>query len=71
MFTAGNGKLAKNSCSERGRGSSSPEMQPCEDAVDEMSVCQAAGDTGLSRGLRPAPQSCSGDISLDPSAPCV
>ena len=71
VFTAGNGKPAKNSCNERGGGSSSPETQPCEDAVDEMAGCRVGGDTRLSRGLRPAPQSFSGDISLDLSAPCV
>lgn len=72
MFTAGNGKPAKNSCNKGGGGSSPPaETQPCEDAVDEMAGCRAAGGTGLSRVLRPAPPSCSGDISLDPSAPCV
>lgn len=71
VFTAGNGKPAKNSCDEQGGDSSSLETQPCKDAVDKMAGCRAGGDTGLSRGLRPAPQSCSGDVSLDPSAPCV
>ena len=69
VFTAGNGKPAKNSCNEQGGDSSSLETQPCKDAVDKMAGCRAGGDTGLSRGLRPAPQSCSGDVSLDPSAP--